>query len=349
MNYVFVGGGTGSSVVLQGLRSVCDKHDTVTAVLTTADNGGSSGDIKLERGTPAFGDIRHALESLITDELWLDIIGHRFDKKEIPTKKEIGGHVVGNFIITALQERYKDRFIEKLLEFQRKVGTDERFKVLPVTQDVVDLKATYANGAEQKGESLIGSQNTEDHPLPINNLIIDPDNASIDDISAEAIENADFIIIGPGSTYTSISAVLVVGGVKECLQNSRAKKIVISNIMTQPGETSGIGLNGTQVIFTASEIIKVIEGFAGIKTDYIICNTQKPSEELLKRYSSVGQHFIENDLGDGSTDQKVFFGQLVSESDKHIRHNPIRLGWLIKEIVEEAEEAKKRDKKNSRP
>ncbi len=335
MNYVFLGGGTGSSVVLKGLHSVCDENDTITAVLTTADDGGSSGIIREELKTPAFGDIRHALESLITDNLWHDIIAHRFKEKEpSPIKKEIVGHVVGNFIITALQIEYKERFIEKLLEFQRKIGTDKRFKVLPVTERIVDLKAVYANGAEQKGESLIGSPNTKDHPLPIKGLFIDPDNARIDHYSTRAIEKADFIIIGPGSTYTSILAVLMVKGVKECLQSSRAKKIIISNIMTQPGETSGIGLDGTQVVFTASQIIKVIESFAGIKADFIICNTQKPNEKPLKKYTDVGQHFIENDLGGGALDQKVFFGQLVSENEEHIRHDHTSLGWIIKEIVE---------------
>jgi len=347
MNYVFLGGGTGSSVVLKGLHSVCDENDTITAVLTTADDGGSSGIIREELKTPAFGDIRHALESLVTDNLWHDIIAHRFKEKEpSPIKKEIVGHVVGNFIITALQIEYEDRFIEKLLEFQRKIGTDKRFKVLPVTQRIVDLKAIYANGAEQKGESLIGSPNTKDHPLPIKGLFIVPDNARIDPYSARAIEKADFIIIGPGSTYTSILAVLIVNGVEECLQNSRAKKIIITNIMTQPGETSGIGLDGAQIVFTASQIIKVIESFAGIKADFIICNTQKPSEKLLKTYTDVGQRLIENDLGNAAPDQKIFFEDLVSESEKHIRHNPIRLGWIIKEIVEKI---KAKDKQISPP
>lgn len=339
MRYVVLGGGTGSSEVLRSLKNSCEGDDSVTAIITTADNGGHSAIIREQRGTPAFGDIRHAIEALIDDPFWQKTFPYRFPEEKIPTKKEIDGHVVGNYIIAGMYECYVERFIPALLELQRKFGIQERFRVLPVTQGTVDIVGEFANGETVKGETQITMANVQDpkkYPLPITKITQDPHYFKIDDLCRRAICEADIVILGPGSTYTSILAVLAINGVRECLQAVRAKKVIITNIMTQPGETSGTGQNGDAIIFQAGDFVRVIEEFSGIRADYVITNTEKPSDTILTKYSSYGQHFVENDIDKNAYREhgrEVLSSELVTTSKDHIRHNPIRLGLAITDIA----------------
>lgn len=329
-----LGGGTGTNIVLRGLRE--NENFALTAGVAVTDTGGSTARLRKELDIPAVGDLRHAIEAFIVDDFWKNVFRYRFQGKEKPPIREIVGHVVGNIILASLQKIEDDNFIHSLTELHRKLGIPERFRVLPITLDNINLVAEYPNGEKLEGEENIGDKNK--NPLPVKNVTINPSYARVTRECEEAIEGADAIIFPPGSLITSIIAALLPVGVKEALRLTKAKKIAFVNIMTQPGETSGTDIHGKELIYRASDFLAMMESYAGVKMDYVICNDSRPSEYLVKRYESVGSHFVECDLENNpqaTPSQTVIKTDLVYEDERtmHIRHHFIKIEWLISELL----------------
>ena len=257
---VVIGGGTGLSVLLKGLKRYTSR---LTAMVTVSDDGGSSGRLRSELGVLPPGDIRSCLVALAETETLMDkVFQHRFLQGG-----SLQGHNLGNLLLVAMTEITGD-FISAIREVSKVLAV--RGKVLPATLEPVTLGGMMADGNRVLGETAI-----RDYPASIKEVFLMPECGPLPE-TLQAIHEADAIIIGPGSLYTSIIPNLLVKGVIEAIASSRAPKFYISNIMTEQGETDN---------FTAADHLKVIQKHSGKQIiDYAVVNCGQIDEERLKRY-----------------------------------------------------------------
>lgn len=257
---VVIGGGTGLSVLLKGLKQYTSR---ITAMVTVSDDGGSSGRLRSELGVLPPGDIRNCLVALAeTETLMNKVFQHRFLQGG-----SLQGHNLGNLLLVAMTEITGD-FILAIREVSKVLAV--RGKVLPATLEPVILGGIMADGNQVIGETAI-----RDYPASINEVYLIPECGPLPE-TLQAINEADAIIIGPGSLYTSIIPNLLVKGVIEAIADSKAPKFYISNIMTEEGETDN---------FTAADHLRVIQKHTGKQIiDYAVVNSGKIDEERLRRY-----------------------------------------------------------------
>ena len=231
LRIVAFGGGTGLSILLHGLRQACYPPDTawiedrLTAIVSVSDDGGSSGKLRRAYNTLAPGDIRNCLLALSESGTTMQsLFNFRFNG-------EVGGHSLGNLILTALFELENDfsRAVERASEILHVCG-----KVLPATPDNVHICAEYVDGSYVHGESRIAWMRQ-----PIHRVRLVPENIRALPQARNAIADADLIIIGPGSLYTSIIPTLLVKDISEAISRSNATVVLVMNLMTEPGETDG--------------------------------------------------------------------------------------------------------------
>ena len=258
---VTIGGGSGLSVLLRGLK----KYPVdITAVVAVSDDGGSSGKLRSELGVLPPGDIRNCFVALSEEEnLMTKLFDYRFPKKGF-----LANHSFGNLFLTALSSISGgfDKAITKASTVLAIKG-----KVLPVSLDNVILKAELVDGTKVSGETKISKSKKA-----ISKVEIFPKNAKSSKSVTDAILNADYIILGPGSLYTSIIVDLLFKDVVNALKKTKAKKIYVCNIMTQPGETEN---------FKLSDHINAIEkhSYKGI-IDIVLVNNGKIQPSVVKRY-----------------------------------------------------------------
>ncbi len=220
---VAIGGGTGLSTLLRGLK----KHDlAITAIVTVADDGGSTGRIRSEFDIPAPGDIRSCLVALADDE---SLVGRLFQYRFDQEGSQLAGHSFGNLFITALT-RVTGSFEQAVSETASVLAI--RGRVLPSTLENVTLSATLVDGTTLRGESSIAKKH-----CAIKNVFLEPGHPSGYEPALSAILNADLIVLGPGSLYTSVLPNLHVAGITQALRWSPAPKVYVCNVATQPGET----------------------------------------------------------------------------------------------------------------
>jgi uncharacterized cofD-like protein len=270
---VVIGGGTGVFTVLSGLKNYPVE---LAAVISMADDGGSTGVLREEFGILPPGDVRRVLVAMShsDDRLLSDLFNYRF------AEGGLKGHAFGNIMLTAL-ERITGSFEEAVSEAARLLGV--RGNVLPVTFDNVRLCAELENGSVIRGETNIDIPK-HDGRLKIKNLFLKPE-AKINPRARAAILEADMIVIGPGDLYTSILPNLIVKGVAEAISESKARKVYVVNLMTKWGETNG---------FKAADFIAAVEKYLGKGTlDYTLINTKRPSPERLKYYEKESAEFVE--------------------------------------------------------
>jgi uncharacterized cofD-like protein len=291
IKFVAIGGGTGLSTLLKGLkpyiappvpdglsnvgalaeqpkraeRAETGSRISLTAIVTVTDDGKSSGRLRGEFSVLPPGDIRNCLVALADeDHLITQLFRHRF-----PGNGAIGGHSLGNLIILALNQM-GGSFLQAIDQARAMLGITAR--VLPSTLDGVDLVA-QVDGKLIRGQVAIKSQNA-----PIRELTISPPDARALDEAVEAILDADLITLGPGSLFTSVIANLLVRGIAEALTRSKAKKIYVCNAMTEFDETDGM---------TALDHVKHLLAYAPkIKLDYALFNSAPISAEMLERYAA---------------------------------------------------------------
>ena len=302
-----IGGGHGLSVLLRGIKS---STSNVTAVVTVADDGGSSGRLREELGIIPPGDLRNCLVALAdTEPLMEKLFQYRFEGDSA-----LAGHSFGNLFIAAMNEVTGD--METALQESSKVLA-VKGRVLPASKEHVRLDATMEDGTVVEGESHIPEVQKRIHIFPRK---VQPVQGALD-----AIRNADAIILGPGSLYTSIMPNLLVEGVAETLRKSKAIKIYICNVMTQEGETDG---------YTASMHAKAILDHAGRGTiDYMLVNSAPISEEMQAYYAKKGAYPVVvdeeaiNALGIGFVRSDI-----INETDL-IRHDPVKLCNSIMRMI----------------
>ncbi|MCX7910665.1 MAG: uridine diphosphate-N-acetylglucosamine-binding protein YvcK [Endomicrobia bacterium] len=275
---ICIGGGTGLSTILKGLK----KYDIIntTAIVTVMDDGGSSGRLKREFGVLPPGDIRNCLLALSNKE---DIFKKIFSYRFPVTKKnpEVGGHSLGNLLMVALTDIYKgfDKAIKKISEI-----LDIKGKVLPITLQPTDLAAVLEDGKVVFGETKISSSTS-----PIKRMFLNPSVVRHYSEVVNEIKDADMIVIGPGSLYTSILPNLVIKEVREEIaKNKDSIKVYICNIMTQPGETDNYS-----VVMHIKKIYEHCEN--KFMFDYVFVNSGKLPYRLLKKYKKVKSFPVEID------------------------------------------------------
>ncbi len=314
---VMIGGGTGLSTLLRGVREYghMTSSKNLSAIVTVADDGGSSGRLREEMNILPPGDIRNCLIALSNEEpLLARLFQYRFREGS-----ELSGHSFGNLFIAAMTDITGD-FVKTIKESSKVLAVSG--KVLPSTVTPLELRAIYDDGSVVRGESHISLVQGK----KIRKMEIIPENALALPEAITELACADAIIIGPGSLYTSLVPNLLIKGIREAINRSNALKVYICNVMTQPGETDG---------FDASSHIEVICGILGKRSiDYIIVSDiENATEELLERYKAQKAHPVKLDVEKlSSFGVKVVHADLTSYSD-FLRHDPQKLANCVINII----------------
>ena len=307
---VVIGGGTGLAMLLRGLK---EYTSNITAIVTVADDGGSSGRLRKEFDVLPPGDIRNCLVALADAE---PLVGKLFQFR-FEEGTELAGHNFGNLFITALSQVTGD-FDAAIKESSKVLAI--RGRVLPSTLDKVALVAEHPNGSETVGESLIPKSG-----MPIKRIHLRPVNCRPTDEAVDAIKRADVIVLGPGSLYTSIMPNLMVGKIYQEIINSKAIKIYVCNIMTQKGETED---------YKASDHLKaIIEHAAPGIVDYTIINTAKIKLEMLEKYKLEEAYPVIPDSENiKKLKCKVIEAHIV-KMEGYVRHDSDKLSKIVVDLV----------------
>jgi uncharacterized cofD-like protein len=308
---VAIGGGTGLPVVLTALRRHLAASDHITAVVTAADDGGSSGALRKEYGVIPPGDIRNCLLALarVAPEVSA-ALQYRFDGGDAQ-------HPVGNLLLAALDMVATDGLTAIKLAAEL-LGVDDL--VLPSTTERVHLVADLADGRCVYGESSIPRSGAA-----IKRVRIDPATATATPIVLEALREADMLILGPGSLYTSLLATLVVPGVAEAVTSSSAVRIFVSNAMTEPGETDGYG--------TAEHLQALAaHGLPLSKLHYVVTPTTTIPAKVLGRYASEGAMPVDADFMLPSQGPVTVRADVL-ELGPVVRHDPDKLGPVLCDLA----------------
>jgi len=325
LNIVTIGGGTGLSTLLRGLKAYVDADGPwsiarLGAIVTVTDEGGSSGALRKEFGMLPPGDIRNCIVALAEEELLLSqLFGYRFENGE----SSLGGHSLGNLLLAALTD-ITGSFDQAILTASEVLNIAG--EIYQSTLSDVRLRATLADGSVLLGEVAIGGSNlgqknmAPPHHERIVHLSIDPADAKPTDRALEALSSADMVLIGPGSLYTSVLPNLLIKPIADALRQSRALRVYFCNVMTQPGESDG---------YSAEEHLAAIIEHAGLVVDVMILNGARPSEAILSAYAAQGQHPVAFDVNAirelGVT---PFFGDIIKEGN-YVRHDSEALADTI--------------------
>ena len=308
---VTIGGGTGLSVLLRGLKKYPLE---ITAVVTVADDGGSSGKIRSDMNIPSPGDIRNVIAALSDVEPYLEkMFQYRFDSGEVK------GHPVGNLMIAAMTDIHGD-FSTAVKVMSRILNV--RGTVLPTTNDIATLNAVLSDGEIIRGESSITKAGGV-----IDHVYITPSRVKPNEDILKAIEEADYIIMGPGSLYTSIIPNLVISNVSEKIRESKAKKIYVCNVMTQHGETDNYSV--------CDHIVAINKHVQENIFDLVIANSREFDDSILSKYHKEKQEPVKIDhekieeLG-----IKLIKNNDVGIVDNNtIRHNADKVSELIYDYI----------------
>lgn len=308
-----IGGGTGLSTMLKGLKLHTRK---ITAIVSVADDGGSSGILRTDMGMLPPGDVRNCIAALIDmDEQYAELLNYRFREGVFE------GHTVGNMLLAAINEN-SDNFDEAVSKLSKLVGICGT--VIPVSNDSITLGAVLADGSRITGESNIGERPAGS--MPIDRVFIDPAWARPVEGAIRAIKDADIVVMGPGSLYTSVIPNLLVPGITKAIAESSAKKVYVCNIMTEPGETDNMN---------AAEHLDAIEkhSYKGI-ADYIVVNDAPIPKSVMETYAAEGSVPVDAVTDELARRVNVLHGAMFLVKNGQVRHNFIRLARGIARLGE---------------
>lgn len=311
---VVIGGGTGLATILRGLKK---SNLDLTAIVTVADDGGSSGRLREEMKMPPPGDIRNVLVALAEKEpLLQSLFQHRFRNGN-----GLAGHSLGNLLIAGMQEITGD-FVTAIKALSRVLAV--RGRVLPAANQSILLEARMTDGSIVMGESNIPKANKK-----IDRVSLHPESIEALPEAVEAIEEADLILVGPGSLFTSVIPNLLVKGIQDALKNSEAHKIYITNVMTQPGETDNYDVKDH-----IAAIYKHI-GFHLFKK--VIVNVGEIPPSVLHKYHEQGAipvTYQKNSL-------EEFGIEVIEEElyimDEYLRHDAKKITQIVHQYFAELE------------
>jgi len=317
---VVIGGGTGLSVLLRGLKKV---STNISAIVTVADDGGGSGMIRDELGMLPPGDVRNCIMALADQEETMDkLFQYRFSEGRLK------GQNFGNLMIAALTDIVGDfeLAVEKIHDILRIKG-----HVIPVTSENVKLCARLENCTIVKGESkipeIVKTQNS-----PIKDVFLEPSDVNALPRAIDAIKSADLIVLGPGSLYSSIIPNLLVGGIKDAIRDARGMKVLICNVMTQAGETDD---------YSVAMYAEAIEKYLGKNImEYILVNNHVCTLDELKPYLSQGTRQM---CATGEDRKKlsemgltVIENNMIQAGDGYIRHDADRISNILMTLFHQA-------------
>lgn len=310
-----IGGGTGLSALLRGLKHHVGRPDLrqVAGVVTVTDDGGSSGRLRRELGVLPPGDIRRCIAALADDE---DLLTRLFQYR-FPNGGSLMGHSFGNLFLTALSGITGD-FHQAILTAEEILRV--RGKIFPATLQDVVLRGRGASGRIYDGESAVGTSGEK-----IAGLELDPPAPPAFPPALQALEAADLILLGPGSLYTSILPNLLIPGIRQALRKSRARKVLLLNLMTQPGETDGM---------MGADHLQAIERHAGkgLVNIVLASSTQIPGQ-LLELYAETGSEPVEIQREAlQAMGVQVVEADLLAEGDL-IRHDSAKLGRAVLDLA----------------
>lgn len=310
---VAIGGGHGLSSILRGLKLYTDN---LTAIVTVADDGGGSGMLREDLNMPPPGDIRNCMEALAdTETLMHKLLSYRFDSGRL------AGQAFGNLLLAALNgiSISFDQAVFRMSHVLAITG-----QVLPVTNSNVTLEATFTNGTSVRGESRI-FEFKKAQDCPIREVRLLPEHPPALPAAIRAIEEADMILLGPGSLYTSVIPNLLVDGISEAIRSAKAEKIYICNIMTQDGETEGM---------TAADHVNALlkHGGAGL-VDVCLCNSQPVGADLLARYALEDAEPMESDESElRKLGVRPVFYELLDDECSFARHSGVKVAEALLDI-----------------
>lgn len=305
---VVLGGGTGQSILLSGLKKF---PFDITSIVSVCDDGKSTGRLRREYNVPAMGDLRRVLISLAETEDVVDkFVNYRFNKGS-----ELDGHTVGNILLTALADIYGN-MSNAVSQFSKILNM--RGKVIPFSDDNIILMGEMEDGSVVEGEHNITETNKKiskvyyKNPVNVNPEVI------------KSIKESDAIILSMGSVYTSIIPNLLCKEVIDAIDNSNAKIIYICNIMTQPGETDD---------FTVSDHINLLDSYLGKrKIDIVMTNSEKISKKIQRKYETMEQKDLVK-VDDKNIKIEHIKRPFAKIEDSIIRHDSIKVGLEIMNIL----------------
>ncbi|MBO9539165.1 YvcK family protein [bacterium] len=315
---VAIGGGTGLSTLLRGLKAY---SDNITAIVAMTDNGGSSGRLREELGVLPPGDLRHCLTALAgEEELLTKLFDYRFT-----AGSSLLGHSFGNLFLTAMADITGD--LEQAIRASSSVLA-VRGQVLPATLEAMELVAILEGGEVVRGEQQISTS-----PVPIAMVRSEPEAPMALPEAIRAIQEADAIIIGPGSLYTSLAPNLLIPEIVEALLMSKAPRLYVCNVMTQPGETDR---------YSVADHVRALQRLGGPDIIQDVLANQELPQRLLEKYEAQGQHPVAFDReACKALGVQAFSAPLLDEGDV-VRHDPAALAraiveWLLKARKESGE------------
>lgn len=318
---VVIGGGTGTVAVLSGLKKYEDL--SLSVIVSMTDDGGSNAVVRDQFGYLPMSDLRKSIIALsgTGNGLLRDVFTYRFEKGD-----GLKSHTLGNLIMMGLADMTGSEVgaieaVSRLFDVQG--------NIIPVTEDDVRLVAEYEDGSIMKGEHQIDEPD-KDHENKLIKFFYTTPKAKATDDAVNAILEADYIIAGPGDLYTSTLANIIINGIPQAIQKSKAKFIFINNLMTKKGQTHGM---------KASGLIDEIAKYAGRRPEIIVMNNKEISKDMVEHYKSRGEEVIEDDVDDGKFEY-VMRASLISsvkvEKDKGddlvrslVRHDPVKVGKIL--------------------
>ena len=308
---VVIGGGHGQSAILRGIKKI--EEIDLTAIVTVADDGGSTGRLRRHFHIPAMGDIRNVLISLGESETLLaTLMDYRFESMS-GSEEDVMGHNLGNLILTAMTQSCGS-FLDSISTLCKVLNV--RGDIIPATSQVITLFARMQDGTIVRGESNIPN---------ISNRIREvfyEEKVSATPAAIEAILSADIVVLGIGSVYTSILPNLIIPEIKEALEKSKAKVVYYCNAMTQPGETDGYSMEDH------------VEAFRhhGSDVDMVVMADDRIPDEILKRYHDEGS--IEVKMNETSHDYEIMKCSLLDFSRDLVRHDSDKIRESLELILE---------------
>lgn len=309
-NVVVIGGGHGQSTIVRGIKDI--EGIDLKCIVTVADDGGSTGRLRELYNIPAVGDIRNVLLAMSNhEEFFTQLLDYRFEGEN---EEDVVGHSLGNLIMVALMNLNDGSLMEAIKKVGRLLNVKGR--VYPASLEILTLYARNIDDTITRGEANIPKVQNR-----INKVYYDHD-VKADKDAVDAILNADLIIYGIGSLYTSIAPIPIIREIGEALEKTKAKRVYFANCMTQRGETYGYDLK---------DHIDALEKH-GAKVDLVIRHNNVIPQDILYRYYAEDAIEVVNH---GGVNVPVIERDLLDFSNNNVRHDPEKIGDVVKELLEE--------------
>ena len=317
-----LGGGTGLSTMLRGLKN---HSENITAIVTVTDDGGGSGVLRRELNMPPPGDIRHCMQALANAEpVMQEMLNYRFHDGSL------AGQSLGNLLLAALYDLSPsfDTAVARLSQVLAITG-----RVLPVTNENITLSARFSDGAEVQGETSITDYKLHSGAV-IDRMTLVPDKPPALPTAIDAIGQADMIVLGPGSLYTSVIPNLLTAGIAEAVRRSRAVKVYVMNVMTQPGETEG---------FSGEDHIRALLSHGGEGLfRYVLANDRPIPADAAAVYGKGNAAPVTVDAAAvRALGAEPVFRPVASWADGLIRHDPAELAGALMDLFYEHAETRR--------